>query len=408
MEIPTGCEEDSTLIIGCEEHFDVELVIKEFEADSSRVSLELPVHLTAEGRRRTRKIVGETPGLTCESYGFGQERQLHVFKKGADRANRAGAIGQDRVHGNGTIACPGRQFAVKNTFIDDWVSAEPDESADHIMFRSLPSAPLHSYPLQPRFTDSGRGGIGKLDLSPVVGGAFQSGAASSSRSTSASSTIDTVNFSPCNDSSFQTSSEATLDGTLKTLPALPEGLQVWNTFIHIKDMPVDERAVQSMPGNLFNHCLWAEAAEEANAPLAPIPSTPMPSSPPSTNPNLMRVGAEVTVEGLNKAPQFNGLSGVVVSNNLDESEGRYEIRLADGRRAKLKPANLSLNAPSPLPAPTQGGATATISNNCLSDCRRDVEDVSADVVAAHLPASVASECCKDSFSIPTLKLTDLV
>mmetsp|Transcript_37375 Transcript_37375/g.108051 ORF Transcript_37375/g.108051 Transcript_37375/m.108051 type:complete len:341 (+) Transcript_37375:47-1069(+) len=81
--------------------------IAEFAADTSRSELELPRGMSAEERKQAKLIVDQHQGLKCESYGFGSERRLHVFK--------------DRVR-------------VKNTFIDDWV-ANPTE-APHC--RSLP------------------------------------------------------------------------------------------------------------------------------------------------------------------------------------------------------------------------------------------------------------------------------
>lgn len=53
--------------------------IFEFLADPARASLQLP-HMTAGQRKSVKKLLEQYPELRCESYGFGEERQMHLFK----------------------------------------------------------------------------------------------------------------------------------------------------------------------------------------------------------------------------------------------------------------------------------------------------------------------------------------
>lgn len=70
-----------------DESFDVEAELRSFLCDSSRPELKLP-HMTTGQRKHTKKIAEQFPELVCESYGFGQERQLHFFKKGTRAASK--------------------------------------------------------------------------------------------------------------------------------------------------------------------------------------------------------------------------------------------------------------------------------------------------------------------------------
>jgi hypothetical protein len=61
--------------------FDAEAVISQFMADPGCASLELPRLLTAEQRKHAKKVADQYHDLRCESYGFGADRQLHLFKE---------------------------------------------------------------------------------------------------------------------------------------------------------------------------------------------------------------------------------------------------------------------------------------------------------------------------------------
>merc|ERR1719456_305109 len=98
---------------------DLEAIITRFAGDDSRVSHALPASLSPEQRQLAKKLVGRHPQLECESYGFGPERQLHLFKK------RTG--------------CNGVRMRVKNTFIDAWLEHGEAKLGYSPVFRSLPS-----------------------------------------------------------------------------------------------------------------------------------------------------------------------------------------------------------------------------------------------------------------------------
>merc|ERR1740138_429765 len=93
---------------------DLEALINAFCQDAASESLELPRSLTADQRKEAKRLADQRPELKCESFGFGEERRLHLFKK----------KDQDRVR-------------VKNTFIDDWEGAGGE--GEPAVFRSMPA-----------------------------------------------------------------------------------------------------------------------------------------------------------------------------------------------------------------------------------------------------------------------------
>jgi hypothetical protein len=245
--------------------FDVDVAVANFLADPTRNSLEL-AHMTTGQRKSTKKLVAEYPGLRCESYGFGAERQLHLFKKGAGEAQAA------------------------------------EDSAASVM--------------------TGSSSQDKLATVASSGG------------------------------------DSPMAGQLE-----PVELRVHNTFIHMKDAPVDLRAVQSMPHGMFRQCLQSEAASQSTEAddMPAFPSTPSSvSSEPEMEPMAesmaghsqrllpFSIGTLVMVEGLVKAPGFNGRSAVV--QGFDEATGRYDIVLAStsgSQQAKIKEENLRMVCPCP-------------------------------------------------------------
>mmetsp|Transcript_994 Transcript_994/g.1093 ORF Transcript_994/g.1093 Transcript_994/m.1093 type:complete len:114 (+) Transcript_994:95-436(+) len=64
-----------------EVEFDVEAALSEFLADKNATELQLPA-LDTEQRKKAKKLAEEYPEIKCESYGFGAERRLHLFKQG--------------------------------------------------------------------------------------------------------------------------------------------------------------------------------------------------------------------------------------------------------------------------------------------------------------------------------------
>jgi len=69
---------------------DVHAVVAEFLANSVCSSLKLE-HMTTGERKNVKKLVADYPELQCESFGFGPERQLHLFKKSVVKAEEPAA-----------------------------------------------------------------------------------------------------------------------------------------------------------------------------------------------------------------------------------------------------------------------------------------------------------------------------
>jgi len=246
--------------------FDVEDTILGFLANSGQSSLELPSWLSAEQRKKAKQIASCNPDLRCESYGFGAERQLHVFKA---------------------------------------------------------SKPATKAPEQP----------------PVVESTNASGSPQSGSSPAS---------------------------TCREMPATGD-LQVRNTFIHfsagVQDS-AEERAVQTMPGGMFRDSLQAELTAKS----AVQPLTSAPENPPALG-GVLTPGTQVMVEGLVKAPAFNGLSGVVQS--LDEETGRYNVSLTtlEGRQqpAKIKGDNLRLAVLTVMPPPPRHAPSLSLDDSCMAE-----------------------------------------
>lgn len=310
-----------------EEIFQVESAITGFLADPLRSSLELP-HMTTGERKQAKKLADSYTELRCESYGFGQERRLHLFKSAGDSSAKTVTTASVPKDHAAVLAEPST-VRVKNTFIEGWAASEgADDGAEPVMFRSMPPRQLSEDKLDLS---------GHMDLTPISKASprTESGTTSPDRSTCASGT------SPLSQAS-----------TPVHMVFSPEGLppmQVRNTFIHIEGMSADERVVQSMPHNMFAKCLWAEsqalAAESAGTADALTAVAPDYGAVPDS---LQFVpGVEVVIEGLTKAPAFNGLHAVV--QYLDAETGRYSVLLvANGKMAKIKGENLRLVEPPAL------------------------------------------------------------
>jgi len=120
--------------------FSTTAAIAEFLADADRISLELP-HMTSGQRKSTKKLLENYPELRCESYGFGADRQLHLFKKAPEKEEDAGELAKCC----GTSAYPQN---VKGNFVDDWAASDlkvrntfihfPDANPDQRVVQSMP------------------------------------------------------------------------------------------------------------------------------------------------------------------------------------------------------------------------------------------------------------------------------
>jgi len=259
--------------------FDVVSAVAEFSADIARTTFELP-HMTTGQRKTAKKLLEQFPELVCESYGFGAERQLHLFKKSDKEEPRS----------------PGRSTA-----------ASSEASKDSSSSKGSPS--------------------------PATG-------------SPSTSHREDVLFPP----------------------SAPGNFQVRNTFIHIEATPVDARQCQSMPHGMFRQCMLAESLHEvAHCETSPADAGYDTASEPdeylSTDTGLLlhacvqtvpgepyglSIGTLVVIEGLVKAPAFNGRSGVV--QGWDEMNARYEILLASPegcQSAKIKEDNLRVVLPCP-------------------------------------------------------------
>mmetsp|Transcript_74450 Transcript_74450/g.137303 ORF Transcript_74450/g.137303 Transcript_74450/m.137303 type:complete len:215 (-) Transcript_74450:188-832(-) len=142
-------------------------------------------------------------------------------------------------------------------------------------------------------------------------------------------------------------------------------VQVRNTFIHINTGAGDERIVQSMPRSMFRQCLLEEQgsasvnkeqATTGDAQLDTSMTSVDAAMPQASGGDLLIPGTSVQIQGLVKAPAFNGLRGIVQS--WDEASGRYSILIhaptasSGYQQAKVKAENLFLVPPSCSP----GGA----------------------------------------------------
>jgi hypothetical protein len=290
--------------------FDVASTIVDFLADPSKDSLELP-QMSAGQRKETKKIMEQYPQLRCESYGFGVDRQMHIFKRSASSA------AQDERSATSAVS-------IKNTFIDGWLAAEPEP----LVFRSL-QAPFNTDNLD---FFSGARNVGQLDGS--------SDCSTSASGEGVSDSLSRPAFNSCNSSPLSEKREIQMP------------MQVRNTFIHVQTESIDERAVQSMPHGMFGQFIAKETAQRDSNGQSGSAFVEAVLSPPESHetPHMtFSPGAFVVVEGLVKSPAFNGLSAVV--QNWDEASGRYNILIARTnsacQQAKIKQENLRLLLPSP-------------------------------------------------------------
>lgn len=89
----------------------IETTIADFIQDAARQSMEFP-NMTAAQRKHAKMVLEQYPELSSESYGFGKDRKLNVFKKAPSTQSSATIL--DMIAGDATSV-----VNVKNTFIDD-------------------------------------------------------------------------------------------------------------------------------------------------------------------------------------------------------------------------------------------------------------------------------------------------
>jgi hypothetical protein len=333
---------------GLANEFDFDAALATFLADTAQTSLELPRMSTGQ-RKHAKKVASLYEELTCVSYGFGQERQLHLFKQ--TKVDDSAVAEVENVAAKEQSSDQGlKDVTVKNTFIDDWCV---DAAAEPVVFRSIP-ARLSSGGVESCLLGAHR----DLDLTPIKESSYMD--ASPDLSTAASWSGSSLG------------SPRSLDQEMLSLPfgfKPPPGLEVRNTFIHFADVPADKRAVQSMPHGMFKQSLMEEVLSNLSQrakPSAVVTQVPEDthmsqcdveqSAPPllkraSASACALPHGTEVVIDGLSKCPAFNGMSGTVQS--MDKETGRYEILfsfpVAGHKTAKVKADNLLFLLPSPAP-----------------------------------------------------------
>jgi len=309
---------------------DLEALVEAFLADASRTALQLP-HMTTGQRKRTKRLVERHPGLRCESFGLGQERQLHLLKSSPDDAAREAPP----AHAPSAHIAPPAQLSPKAAV----ASGDP----------------------------AGAGELGRWEK--AFTGACSTERAPTEACSTGASTPDTPEFSPRGGGPLWRQGVGTPAGL-----ATPLGIAaVRNTFIHFEGAREDDRLVRSLPHGMFRQQLWAEAvgaAERSPPPprsVSPPPATverePAAADEQHRAKELPQVaawdatlpfGVEVEIGGLSRCPAFNGRRGVVVS--YDPEAGRYDVALwseAGERRAKVRRENLApICPPSPASAPS--------------------------------------------------------
>jgi len=308
--------------------FDAEAAIKALLADPSLASLEMP-GLTVDQRKEIKQVVNQHPELKCESFGFGEDRQLHIFKRrpstAASTATDVPSVSTDVPSAAASSAAtenwapPGGRFIEKNTFIHDWVESEDESGVESVIFRSMPvelsercllnwqrlSQDAVQLPFLCKGSSGGKEqpGVTSPDVMPSPSTASTSAGSPASIQSLFSFSSQSLQGTPCH---AQHNSCSTPD-ILGPAPALPPG--IWATPVMV---PVSSASPSMM-------------SMERDA-LAP--------------------GTRVLISGLVKLPEFNGLRAVVQS--LDTRSGRYDVLLdsavgvAGQRIAKIRRENLSL------------------------------------------------------------------
>jgi len=311
----------------------IENTIADFLQDPASQSMEFP-NLTAQQRKHAKTVLEKHPELYCESYGFGKERKLNVFKKSPIASSTVTIM--DFMAGDilaGDAAC---MVNVKNTFIDDWTSAEKEPFILRSMPAHLPTSSVQCVMDGP---------VCKIDLPSVKDDEHSTVAPSSCES----------------DDGSDTSVPPSLPDWFFPPPGLD--IKVKNTFVHFAETSADERAVQSMPGSMFRKCLLLESllAEPGEAPVADAsprqlhiqpdeqqheeeaPTCQVRTGDEVSDTSLM-VNDEIVIQRLAKCPAFNGLTGTVQA--FDAPSGRYSVLLSspiDGNKTvMLKRENCQL------------------------------------------------------------------
>mmetsp|Transcript_27665 Transcript_27665/g.60108 ORF Transcript_27665/g.60108 Transcript_27665/m.60108 type:complete len:463 (+) Transcript_27665:282-1670(+) len=368
--------------------YDVEAVILDFVADSGRSTLSLP-GLTPTQRKQAKKIAEQYPNIRCESFGFGSDRTSILFKQ--DRPNEQ-ATPTATATTSTTTAATGEGG---NVGIGD-KDKDKDKDKEDKDTQSLSQAAAAAAAL-PNLS---------LQLTAVPDEAIPTEGREEEESSNASTCTSGRNRAPawCRLPSSSWSStrsshspsrlDISLEGADAILP-LPKGLQVHNTFICGDEdvMSYDQRSTQSMPHGMFRRSLLKELSEgqlqkslreEEDTPEEAVfvSSSPAGEIQPESKVQMsFEPGMEVVIDGLLRAPAFNGQHGTVQS--FDPEVGRYDILLRSpcpttGQQwAKVRAENLLLVK---FPEPPKHVPTLEVNRVILS----------ADALAGGSPASSAA------------------
>lgn len=139
--------------------FDAAAAIAEFSEDSSRTSLQLP-HMTTGERKIVKKLLDAFPELHCKSFGFGQERQLHILKHDATKQDDEincceKTLGSSALNDLSLLSVE-RNIIVRNTFLDiesTIVDERVVKSMPHGMFSKCVLAELANAAFQESITE---------------------------------------------------------------------------------------------------------------------------------------------------------------------------------------------------------------------------------------------------------------
>mmetsp|Transcript_37785 Transcript_37785/g.58777 ORF Transcript_37785/g.58777 Transcript_37785/m.58777 type:complete len:276 (+) Transcript_37785:54-881(+) len=272
--------------------FDAAVVVADFVADSCITSLELP-HMTTGQRKATKKLLELYPDIRCDSYGFGADRRLHLFKKGYCESSVEAQL-----------------------LSDTHLVTELEESAC-IQSSHVPS-------------DEGR-----FDFASIAKLAHQR-------------KIELVDDKAASEQPPElilplTSENLQIRNTFIHLSEAPSDERVVQSMPHgmFKQCLLSE-AVEAF-----------KVAPFCNTPTSAGGDSPMLSESDMDLEGMEKtsqfsIGALVKVEGLIKLPAYNGCSAVV--QGWDETTERYSILIASPgglQQAKIKEENLSMLLPCP-------------------------------------------------------------
>lgn len=94
--------------VKAKDNLDIEALVSRLLTDQEFTSIELP-GLSSEQRKRIKKLLEKHNQLRCESYGFGNERRLHLFKRATNDKDTTS-------HGLSQPLVP-EEIQIRNTFI---------------------------------------------------------------------------------------------------------------------------------------------------------------------------------------------------------------------------------------------------------------------------------------------------